>query len=726
MSAPTLESLLVIPQELRDIPNWVSWRLEHDKYGEETKVPYRPGSNRRASVSDPKTWTTFDAALAQMDERDAGLGWVVSLETGLLLIDLDHCINVTTGDIALWAQRILERVPSYAEASPRDGIHSFVKGALPDNKGHKFGHLEMYSTTRFFTMTGAHITGTPLTIEPVDVGWLYRLLTAKVFVFTNDRYKKLMVDGDWQGQGFASQSEGDLALCSMLAKPGLPEADIDSAFRLSGLYREKWERLDYRTATIATALASPTSKPAVTAPASTPAPAAASGVESSSYSDDWLALKFAATYGADLRFTASTWRWNIWNGKFWEQDETGVVSDLVRETCRQAAIELDTVKAGKGRQIASGRVINSVEKLARSDSGLAAIADQWDHDLWLLNTPSGTVDLRTGEIREHRRQDYITKTTSTALAPAGTPTPLWSAFLKRVTDNNSEFESYLQRGSGYCLTGVTTEQVLFFLFGLGANGKSVYVNTVCNALGDYARTAPIETFLASSVNQHPTELASLHGARLVVATETSKGRWDESRIKMLTAGERIAARFVCRDFFQYVPQFKLMISGNNRPALRSVDAGIRRRMHLLPFIVTIPEAERDRQLTEKLRAELPGILRWMIHGCLEWQKTGLNPPAVACEATNAYLDEEDVIGRWIEDRCELGAGKFTATASLFLDWKEWTESRGEFCGSIKSFSQGLEAVKGVCRHRTPATRGFRGIELRGGYHPPDLKHREHM
>ena len=323
-----------------------------------------------------------------------------------------------------------------------------------------------------------------------------------------------------------------------------------------------------------------------------------------------------------------------------------------------------------------------------------------------------TVDLRTGQTYAPQREDYCTKA---APCEPGGECPQWWEFLERVTDGNCELESYLQRVVGYCLTGLTSEHVLFFLYGTGANGKTVFINTVAGMMGDYAITAPMQMFLASPVERHPTELAMLRGARLVVASETEDGRrWSEAKIKALTGGDRIAARFMRQDFFEFTPQFKLMIAGNHKPSLRSVDEAIRRRIHLIPFTVTIPPQQRDHQLSDKLRAEWPGILSWAIEGCLEWQQTGLAPPQIVRAATDDYLAEEDALKLWLEDCAETAAEwAFERKANLFASWKAWAERAGEFVGTQKRLSQSLEG-RGFEAAREPGTgqRGFAGIRLK--------------
>jgi putative DNA primase/helicase len=259
---------------------------------------------------------------------------------------------------------------------------------------------------------------------------------------------------------------------------------------------------------------------------------------------------------------------------------------LARRVCREAAAECNKPKVAVA--IASGKTVSAIERLARADRRLAATIDQWDADPWLLNTPDAAIDLRTGDIRPHRPLDYMTKIA--AVGPQG-DAPRFLAFLDRITGGDGELVAYIQRVLGYGLTGLTREHALFFGYGTGANGKSVLLSTVSGILGEYHRTAPIETFTASNTDRHPTDLAGLRGARLVTATETEEGRrWAESRIKQLTGGDMVAARFMRQDFFEYRPQFKLIIAGNHKPSLRSVDEA--RGARASRWLAVIPPAAR--------------------------------------------------------------------------------------------------------------------------------------
>ncbi|HET9409791.1 MAG TPA: phage/plasmid primase, P4 family [Candidatus Sulfotelmatobacter sp.] len=415
------------------------------------------------------------------------------------------------------------------------------------------------------------------------------------------------------------------------------------------------------------------------------------------FSEDTLALRFTDRHIDDLRYVARWGRWLRYDGTCWREDAVLDVFDKCRVVCREASEEcLREGNVSLARQLVDVSTVAAVHRLATSDQRTAATTDQWDASVWLLNTPGGAVDVCAGEFRPCVREDYCTKIT--AVAPAG-GCPQWLRFLERITNQDLELERFLQRMVGYCLTGSTREQCLFFLYGTGANGKSVFEVTISGILGDYAKTAPIETFIASAGERHPTDLAGLQGARLVTAVETEQDRrWAESKIKTLTGGDPISVRFMRQDFFEYTPQFKLVIAGNHKPALRSVNEAIRRRFHLVPFNVTIPEAERDLQLAEKLRTEWPGILQWAIDGCIEWYRDGLNPPTIMKDATTAYLANEDHVARWIEDCCAVGVREVAKTKALYKSYCEWCEANNEKPLSSKEFSPELDRKGYVVEH----------------------------
>ena len=430
------------------------------------------------------------------------------------------------------------------------------------------------------------------------------------------------------------------------------------------------------------------------------------GVQPPAFSDDALALSFADLHADKLRYVVK-WSWMLWNGTHWQSDGKLKHYDYARSICREAAASCNELKLQKG--LASNKTVAAVVQMARSDHRLVSTVEQWDADPWLLNTPDGVIDLRTGIMREHRAEDLITRIT--AVSPSKDACPLWHTFLDRVTGGDKALQQYLQRVCGYALTGLTREHALFFLWGTGANGKGTFINAVTGVLADFHRIASIETFTASHGDRHPTDLAGLMGARLVTANETEEGRrWAEAKVKMLTGGDKVTARFMRQDFFDYMPQFKLMIAGNHKPGLRAVDEAIRRRFNLIPFTVTIPPEERDPDLGEKLKAELPGIMQWMIDGCLDWQKQGLAPPEAVTAATDAYMEAQDAIGAWVEEACESDPQAKEKAGDLYASWKAWADRSGEFAGSMKMFSQKL-IDRDYGQWRTGSARGFVGLRI---------------
>ena len=427
--------------------------------------------------------------------------------------------------------------------------------------------------------------------------------------------------------------------------------------------------------------------------------------------EDALALAFTRRYHRDWRYVATWGRWLVWDGTRWRTEDTLAATDLIRSVCRHAALRADNPKIAA--KLASSSTVGGVERLARADRRHAATTEEWDADPWLLNSPGGVVDLKTGRKRANDRADRMTKITT---ATPGGECPQWTAFLSDVTGGDGDLQAYLQRMVGYCLTGVTNAHALFFLYGTGANGKSVFVNVISTILGDYAATASMDTFVETRGDRHPTDLAGLRGARFVTAIETEQGRrLNESKVKAITGGDKISARFMRQDFFEYTPQFKPVIVGNHKPAIRNIDEAMKRRMHMIPFTVTIPPERRDGRLTEKLLAERDGILAWAVTGCLAWQREGLKPPASVVSATEEYFESEDALGRWLDERCVRTANAKSLTAELFTDWKQWAETSGEFIGSQRRFSD-LLITRGLEKWRNSVgVRGFQGIGLK---HPP--------
>ncbi|MDX2091219.1 MAG: phage/plasmid primase, P4 family [Kofleriaceae bacterium] len=437
--------------------------------------------------------------------------------------------------------------------------------------------------------------------------------------------------------------------------------------------------------------------------------------------DTTNAEMFARQHGADLRWVSDWGTWVRYDGTRWIRMPSETMIKLAIDTVRSyyaLANGLDHDRRDEATKVAKHALasetaarLHSMIDLARGL--LVAPASEFDQDTYVLNVPNGSIDLRTCLLRPHRREDMHTLMSPIAF-DATAPAPLWEAFLARVLPD-VELRTFVQRYIGYCLTGDVGEQVFAFFHGRGANGKSTFLEVVQHVLGEYAKAGAPDLLLAKKGEAHPTEQADLKGARLVVCQEVEAGRqWAERNVKALTGGDTIKARFMRQDFFEFRPTHKFIVSANPRPKVRGQEEAIWRRIKLVPFEVTIPEAERDPGLPRKLKAEAPGILAWAVRGCLAWQHGGLGAPSAVDKATAAYRDEQDHLGRFVEERCELAAGAFVATSDLFTAYTSWCTRTGETAWLRDNFKEGLleHAAWNLHERRTKAARGIEGIRLR--------------
>ena len=352
---------------------------------------------------------------------------------------------------------------------------------------------------------------------------------------------------------------------------------------------------------------------------------------------------------------------------------------------------------------------NSVE-----NTGIPVLPEQLDTDRWLLNVLNGTIDLRTGDLREHRRENLITKLAPVIYDPEAA-CPVWLAFLNRIMCNNDVVIDFLQRAIGYALTGDTREQCLFLLYGTGANGKSTFIETLRAMLGDYACQTDFTTFLVSRSDAVRNDLAALRGGRFVSAVEVESGRHlNEALVKQVTGGDAITARFLYQEFFTFLPQFKIFLAANHKPVIWGTDDGIWRRIRLIPFTETIPVSEQDKNLLAKLRSELPGILNWAIEGCLAWQRSGLGEPEEIDFATEMYREESDPVGCFIEDCCEINPEAKTQARKLYEAFREWCEDSGELAMNKKRFGMRLEERE-FKKTRIGNMRGWLGLKLNNDF-----------
>lgn len=424
--------------------------------------------------------------------------------------------------------------------------------------------------------------------------------------------------------------------------------------------------------------------------------------------------------GEDLRYLPETGRWLIWDDHQWREDGDGQATRFAKNVYELIRAEVqntpdpDMRKALERHAKVSGQVgrVDAMLNLAATEPGVPVVVDQLDADPLVIGVPGGVVDLRTGEMRGGRREDLITKRVAVAPVDEEADAERWHRFLEEVTRGDDDLIRFLRQLTGYCLTGDTSEHVLVFVYGPGGNGKSVFLNTLVGVMNEYAETAAMDTFTASRGDRHPTDLAMLRGSRLVTASETEEGRaWAESRIKQLTGGDRISARFMRQDFFTFQPRFKLLIVGNHRPVLNNVDEATRRRFRLVPFLHR-PDRP-DRALETRLRAEWSAILRWAINGCRDWLNHGLSQPNSVIEATAGYFEEQDLFGAWLQDLCDVAPDQMDTHAKLFRSWSRFADDNGEKSGSAKRFTQemsrrGFISCKNVGGMRG---RGFRGIRV---------------
>lgn len=418
--------------------------------------------------------------------------------------------------------------------------------------------------------------------------------------------------------------------------------------------------------------------------------------------EESLAREWVAIHRQNWRFDHTLGRWYRWDETRWQRDEANLARHLIGEHLRAAA-------AGnkKASSVPRAGVAKGVEYFAQVSPHLAVAHDQWDVEPFLLGTPAGTVNLQTGMLEPAKREHNITR--STAVAPAPGEPKRWLQFIREATNGDEALARFLQQTLGYCLTGSTREHALFQVIGDGGNGKSVFLNTAARIMGDYATTAAMDTFIASKGNRHLTEIAHLDGARMVTASETTEGQaWDETRIKQLTGGDRMSARFMRQDLFEFTPRLKLLIAANNAPVLHNVDDAMRRRFNIIPF--AHKPANPDRELEDKLAAEHPQILQWMITGCRDWLANGLLRPPVVESANTDYFSGQDILGQWIDEYCQREAETRTLKRSAFDSWCKFAGMNNYEHGTQNAFSRKM-AKRGFADGHSMAGAVFVGLKL---------------
>lgn len=769
MGFKNFDKYSAIPQELKALNNWVCWQATPDEKSHSgiKKQPINPRTGNMAQSNNPDTWTDFETAV-RASENFSGIGFMFSNSQyfGVDLDDMSEDIesfkNGKTDNIVAEFVNTLQSYTEYSQSG--NGVHIICKGVLPEgrrkNKIDNIGGFEMYDTGRFFIMTGnycseyADINECTESVKPLHSKYLGKpsepapvrqqpksvcLNTADEIVRAacnakNGSLFRTLYSGDISSYG--SHSEADMAFCNMLAFWTGCDADkMDAIFRRSGLMRDKWDRKQsgstYGIITIQKAISGCTN---VYSPKQTSYEISiGSGntlisavkddgkIRSYTFDDMGNAQRFVDLFGERVRYCYTEKSWYYYSGVKWSVDNLGIVQKMADKSVE--AMKAEAKLYTEADEQSGGDMAKAFEKhmkLSRSNKSKKAMLSEAEHHIpvlpaqmdkyrMALNTPSGIINLKSGEVREHNGEYYFTKATSVECADTA-DCPLWIKFLDDIFAGDKDLIRYIQKAVGYSLTGSTAEQCAFFLYGTGRNGKSTFIDVIRAVLGDYAANIQPETIMvrssqSSAVN---SDIARLKGARLVTSVEPNEGvRLNEGLLKQLTGDDTVTARKLYSAEFEFKPEFKLWMATNHKPVIRGTDTGIWRRIHMIPFEVQIPESKVDKNLVGKLKKELPAIFKWCIDGCLLWQKEGLKMPAAVLAMVREYRREMDVISAFIEDKCEIGGSVQAST--LYMAYVNWANANNEYCMSNTKF--GTEIAKRFEKVKGKKCNYFNGISL---------------
>lgn len=752
-----------IPSEMRTIPQWVGFTLENMPNGRTSKKPIDPRTLYGASSTNPDTWGTYEEALACIgkDSRFGkvdGVGFVLS--PPYCGIDLDHVIDSQTGELHADAIDIVETMDSYTERSPSGtGLHIIYRGSVhPEWKKKQAGafgentDLEMYQQGRYFTVTGdvfenytdihdredyaalvqktymkkqkqeshaqkAEISGS-VTMQEDEL--LDAARNSKNGLLFSD-----LMEGRWE-KYYGSQSEADMALCSMLAFWFCKdERHIDKVFRQSGLMRDKWDRKqsgstygaltvkkavnDCREVYTGKSLLSQGDYEITIMPK-----------QWHSFDDTGNALRMVDMFGDKIRYHYADKRWLIYDKVKWCYDNAGLIWKMIDRTMAAIALEekhyadlgLENEFQKHLKKCRSNNAKRALEKEIQHHVGITpGVLDR--HKL-LLNTPGGVVDLKTFTVTPNDPGNYITKATAVSYKPDA-ECPLWLKFLGDIFAGDLELIRYVQKAVGYSLSGLTDEQCAFILYGNGRNGKSTWIDIIRYICGDYATNIQPETLMTRTQSSTAnSDIARLKGARFVTSVEPNEGvRLNEGLLKQLTGDDVVTARKLYGDEFEFKPEFKLWMATNHRPVIRGTDTGIWRRIHLIPFTVQIPEDQVDKKLKDKLLHEAEGILCWCVEGMRLYHEEGLQKPASVCRATEEYRKDMDTISKFL-DECTVSAPMRCVKAKdLYTVYTKWCDLYGEF--KLTNTQFGREITKRHQKRRTMNGNVYDGLDFSADY-----------
>lgn len=746
-----------IPEELKQVPNWCCYQLVPDEARPEKpkKIPKNAKTGGNAQSNNTETWCTYEEAVEGLKKYGFnGLGFFFSKPYfGVDIDGIDYDIDAYKhGDTDNIVSEFIHGLQSYAEYSVSGkGIHIICKGELPLG-GRRRANVEMYQEGRFFIMTAkpaseyTTINDCTEAIKPLHEKYIggeksqgaariqqLDLSDSEILnLACNSKQGQLfqmLYNGQWQGF-YPSQSEADIAFCNMLAFwCGADFYKMDTFMRSSGLMRDKWDRRQSGTTYGAIVL-----NKAIRDCREVYTPRQDDGYsvtiegakkpqfkKSYSFDDTGNAEWFLDMFGDELRYNYTNKQWMYYDGRKWCDDTTNRVKayadKFIVEMHKQLIKECDPDDSDMLK------AIQKHIKSARSSKGKKALITEAEHmapveqrdldsDIYLFNTPNGVLNMKTGEFLQHNADKLISKMSLTEYTDK-CDCPLWAEFLETIFAGDKELIRYIQKAVGYSLTGSTAEQVAFFLYGTGGNGKGVFVETIAHIAGSYASNIQADSLMVkgnTASGQANSDIARLAGARFVTSSEPNEGvKLNEGLIKQLTGEDRVTARRLYGNEFEFRPQFKIWLSTNHKPIIRGTDNGIWRRMRLIPFIVQIPEEKQDKNLKHKLLKETPGILAWAVEGFLMYLKEGLKVPESIKKATAEYRNEMDVVTAFLENCTKENENAEVGASELYKAYTDWANTNNEYIMSNRKF--GVEVSKKYGKFRKSTGQVYFGVEL---------------
>lgn len=718
------------PAELKTVKQFVCW-VGSDK------IPKNPYTGNNAQSNNPNTWGTFKEACDACEKYNFdGIGFMFA--PPYFGVDLDHCI-----DNVDFVDEFVETLQSYAEISKSgSGIHIICKGTLPDGARRR-GGIEMYSHGRYFICTGnvynpaytdikdctesikvLHSKYLPTNVpktevyQPVEITLDDSEVIDKARNSRNGALFGLLYEGSWQSL-YPSQSEADQAFCNLLAFwTGRNDVQMDRIFRSSGLMRAKWDQkrgsATYGQITVGKACAScrdvyePNRYGDDTSLAlaffhngAVRVESAADSARSYDMTDTGNAQRMYDKFGKLIRYSYNRKKWYFWTGKQWILDEMGEVkklADIICEDLKREAwsIEDDDLQEQAfkfAKKTASSSSKEAMVKECQHLKDIPAAPDDFDAYTDYLNCQNGIINLRNGELMPHDPNFMMSKICDSEYDVTHKKPERWLQFLDEITDGDKALQAYIQRSVGYSISGSNREQCAYFLYGMGNNGKSTFLDTLADMMGTYALnvqpdTLMLQSRLGSAGGGANSDIARLKSGRFITCEEPTEGmRLNEGLLKQLTGGSKVTARYLYGDEFEFTPEFKIWVATNHKPTIRGTDFGIWRRIKLIPFEVNIPADKVDKNLKYKLRKEFPQILAWAVEGCILWQKEGLNEPECVRDATKEYKQEMDLVAGFVE-QCviiDYAVSERVLASDLFNVYRAWAKQNNEYEMSSKKF-----------------------------------------